>query len=93
MKAKKSYRETAHAFAQKALKRKPKWSVAKVQCHFFHQVKRRRDGDNLLASMKSAFDGLVDAGVFTDDSGLIHLPVQKSIDKESPRVEITIWNE
>lgn len=63
---------------------------AAVQCVFFFKDKRRRDGDNLLASMKSAFDGLVDAGVFSDDSGLTHLPVVQSKDKDNPRVEIHI---
>jgi Holliday junction resolvase RusA-like endonuclease len=29
--------------------------------------KRRRDLDNALASMKAAWDGLVDAGVLVDD--------------------------
>ena len=38
--------------------------------------KRRRDKDNLLASLKAAFDGLTDAGVWTDDSEATYLPVR-----------------
>ncbi len=70
-----------------------KLSAATVQATFFFKAKRRRDPDNLLSSLKAAFDGMVDAGVFVDDCGLTHLPVQQRIDKENPRVEITITAE
>jgi Holliday junction resolvase RusA-like endonuclease len=87
----KAYRETARALAWK-LGGNPLAS-ASVQCRFYFATKRRRDGDNLLASMKSCFDGLVDAGVFTDDSGLTHLPVMQAKDAKNPRVEIHILTE
>ena len=64
--------------------------TATVQCRFFFKEDRRRDGDNLLASMKAAWDGLVDAGLFVDDSGLTHLPVVQEKDPKNPRVEIHI---
>lgn len=63
---------------------------ATVQATFYHKDKRRRDGDNLLAMLKPVWDGMVDAGVFVDDSGLTHLPVVKLVDKDNPRVEITV---
>jgi len=61
-----------------------------VQPIFYCKVKRRRDKDNALASLKSAFDGLVDAGLLVDDEQLTPLPVMFRIDRESPRVELII---
>ena len=66
------------------------WKRVTVQATFYFKTSRRRDGDNLLASLKPAFDGLVDAGVLVDDSGITHLPVTVKIDKENPRVELRI---
>lgn len=40
-----------------------------IECAFHWPDKRRRDLDNALASMKSAIDGLRDAGLIEDDSG------------------------
>ena len=67
------------------------WKEATVQATFYHKDRRRRDSDNLLGSLKSAFDGLKDSGLILDDSGLTHLPVQKLVDKANPRVELTVW--
>lgn len=93
-KAKKKYREDAYIAAIRvgAKNLKP-LDAATVQCHFYFRDNRRRDGDNFLACMKSAFDGLVDAGVFADDNGLTHLPITKSVDKKDPRVEVRIYQE
>jgi len=67
------------------------WRRARVVCHFFYRVRRRRDGDNLIASMKAAFDGLEAAGVVRDDSGLIQVPPRITVDRQTrPRVEITV---
>ena len=67
-----------------------RWKHATAQATFFFKVNRRRDRDNLLASLKPAFDGFVDAGVLADDAGLIHLPVEIDVDRENPRVEIAV---
>jgi Holliday junction resolvase RusA-like endonuclease len=40
--------------------------------------------------MKSAYDGLVDAGILEDDSGVIHLPIEVGYDRARPRVEIVV---
>jgi crossover junction endodeoxyribonuclease RusA len=69
---------------------RPTWAEATAQLTFYFRTKRRRDRDNLAASMKAAFDGLVDAGILADDAGLHHEPVRMEIDRERPRVEITI---
>lgn len=63
---------------------------ARVRATFYFSTKRRRDADNLLASLKAAFDGLRDAGVINDDAGLEHQPVQVAIDKQNPRVELEV---
>ncbi len=68
------------------------WEKATIQAHFFHRQKRRRDDVNFLAMLKSAYDGIVDAGLLVDDDSdhLATLTPIFSIDKESPRVELTI---
>jgi len=66
------------------------WKEATVECRFYFKDIRRRDADNLLASMKSAFDGLADAGLVENDAAFTYLPVQQAKDKTNPRVEIAI---
>jgi Holliday junction resolvase RusA-like endonuclease len=61
-----------------------------VSCRFYFKDRRRRDADNLLASLKAVFDGLKDAGVIDDDAGFIHLPIEMDHDPKSPRVVIEI---
>lgn len=69
------------------------WQRAMARVTFFHAVRRRRDRDNALASLKSAFDGIVDGGVLADDAGLTFGPVMLEIDREFPRVEIEVQGE
>ena len=68
----------------------PRGEKAMSQLTFYFKTKRRRDADNLLASCKAYFDGLVDAGILADDSGLGHFPIIFHKDKDDPRLEITI---
>lgn len=72
------------------MQRKLFWKNATALCVCYAKDRRRRDRDNLLASLKATFDGLVDAWVLEDDAGLIHLPLEIKLDRENPRVEITI---
>ena len=60
---------------------RPEWSQAVVQAIFYKPGKRSKiaDGDNLNSSLKAAFDGLQDAGVITNDSGLRVLPAEQLI--------------
>lgn len=90
--ARRSYRIRAKIAALAALGRRaaPRWTRATVRIRFFHTVNRRRDKDNLLASLKAAFDGLADAGVVENDSGMTYLPVEVFIDQDRPRVELTV---
>ena len=65
---------------------------ATIQATFYFRDKRRRDKDNMLASLKSAFDGLADAGLVADDSDFTHLPVVVCVDRVHPRVELEVTN-
>ena len=62
--------------------------IATVKAYF----KRAQfpDRDNLIASLKSAFDGLQDARIYANDSELRIGSVESFKDAVSPRVEITI---
>lgn len=54
---------------------------------------RRRDADNLVATLKPICDGIVDAGVVTDDDPLHmikDMPVIAAADPKDPRLELTI---
>lgn len=46
-----------------------------VQLHYRQKVRRRIDGDNLVATVKPCVDGLRDAGVLVDDdtTRVVHL--------------------
>lgn len=87
-KHKKAQREAACAACEGLPKLRA--SNAIEQTTFYHSSSRRRDGDNLLASLKGAFDGLTDYGLIDDDAGLLHMPIRKEVDKDNPRVEIDI---
>ena len=60
---------------------------------YYHKVKRRRDVDNFMGCLKSAYDGLVDGGLCEDDNWEImeKLPPSFEIDKPHPRVELIIF--
>ncbi len=68
----------------------PMWKAATVQATFYRKTKRKIDPDNALASIKAQIDGLRDAGLIADDSGLTHLPVKFCIDKADPRLELEV---
>ena len=67
-----------------------RWKRSTLQATFYHAQRRRRDDDNLIASLKAYRDGLVDAGLLDDDCGVTTLPVVKLIDRDRPRVVLTI---
>ncbi len=83
--ATKAFRSLAFFVSQRFPTR---WKSATAQAIFYFPDSRRRDRDNLLASLKAAFDGIAAAGVVEDDSELTHLPVQIAKDPAAPRVEI-----
>ena len=44
------------------------WGKVSVSAAFYHTTKRRRDTDGAMYSLKSVYDGIVDAGVVPDDT-------------------------
>ena len=93
-KAVRRYRRAAWACALEAqaplFGRRPRWAAAKASATFYFPDRWQRDADNLLASLKAAFDGLADAGLIADDAGLTHAPVVVDVDADNPRVEIRL---
>jgi crossover junction endodeoxyribonuclease RusA len=61
-----------------------------VRCRWFFRDRRRRDADNLLASMKHAFDGIASA-LGVDDRTFVHWPAGIGYDRDRPRVEVDLW--
>lgn len=70
-----AYRNAAKfAVLEKGLPASAPWGRCRVRTAFYFAVQRGRDGDNLLASMKAAFDGIADSGLVVNDKGMIHDP-------------------
>lgn len=68
----------------------PCWTHARVRYDWYHPTKRLLDRDNIIGSCKAYLDGIVSAGVLADDNGVTLEPVGRFVDKDNPRVEITI---
>jgi len=66
------------------------WSRAMTHARFFFATNRNRDGDNLGGWLKAGWDGIAQGGLVVNDSGLTHMPPMQDIDKDNPRVELTI---
>ncbi len=90
--ATKRYRRLAcEAMEAENVESKP-WGKVVLETAFFHVSKRRRDNANATASLKAAQDGIVDAGLISDDDSE-HLKNGEptfAIDKLHPRVELTV---
>lgn len=88
----KSYRTNAKLVCMAKLSAafKPKWKTATIRIVWFHKHTRFPDRDNALASLKSGFDGLTDYGLFDDDRGLTHKPIEFQKDAIRPRVVLYI---
>jgi len=58
----------------------------------YHTTRRQRDADNALASLKSMYDGIQDAGVVPNDTPefMTRREVTFAIDKKQPRTEVII---
>lgn len=66
---------------------------AVIQVTYYHPTKAFKDPDNILASLKAAFDGLVDGGILADDRDVTYPPVKRFKDADCPRVELAITEE
>jgi hypothetical protein len=93
--ATKRYRRLAREAVEAEKIESMPWNRVIVTAAFFHKADRRRDPDNATGSLKAAYDGIVDSGLVPDDDSK-HMRRGEpsfSIDKESPRVELTIMHE
>lgn len=88
-------RETAYIAAGRA-RFLPITRACEVTMRIFWPDRRRRDGDNVV---KSILDGLQPQkrrgspygwGLFADDSQVTRHTVEEAIDRERPRVEVTV---
>lgn len=86
------YRTLARRAAEDAGVESGPWERATVRATFYHARRNRRDDVNFLASLKPAYDGLVDAGLLEDDDSehLTTLPAAFELDREHPRVELLV---
>lgn len=71
------------------------WERATILARFYHKTKRRRDDVNHLAMLKSAYDGVVMAGLLPDDDRehLRTIGAEFYIDAKNPRVELIFTRE
>ncbi len=93
-KAVKRYRRLAWAAAFDATPCTPeRWAKASVAIAAYYPTRRHPDPDNLIASLKAAFDGIADAGIVANDRGLWPLRPEIVIDRTRPRIELTINEE
>lgn len=70
----------------------PQWPAAEVMVDAIPPQRRRRDRDNLIASLKGALDGLADAGVVVDDEAFASPQVEfQEPSKKTPGVWITVY--
>ena len=92
--AKKIYREQANIAVLLMLDGNypPLYEQGRLIFHWYHRTGHRMDVDNIMATMKSAIDGLVDGGIFTDDRYLTYGDPVQYTDKENPRIEVEITN-
>lgn len=90
----KHYRAAARLKAVLAMQghRPPGWLKARAKVVAYHATGNRMDPDNLVASLKAAFDGIADSGMISNDRGL--WPERPEMLQGSPaRVVITISEE
>ena len=90
--ATKRYRRlTCEAVEEEQVENTP-WECCAVEATFYFKTERRRDQDNAMGSLKSAYDGIVDAGLVEDDDfeHMKRLYVDFEIDKKYQRVDLKI---
>lgn len=91
----KAYRQLAKMSAIQTLagQSPPMWERAKVTVTWRSRTMIRPDPDNIVASLKAAFDGLADAGVVVNDRGL--WPERPRIETKAswPEVVLTVEGE
>jgi Holliday junction resolvase RusA-like endonuclease len=90
--AAKKYRRLAReAIEAEQLETLP-WKKIFVQATFHYKTRRRRDTDNAMGALKSAYDGIIESGLIPDDTPnyMKRKEPDFKLDKEFPRVILTI---
>ena len=89
--AKKQKLTTVEAIEQMNIETLP-WEKCEVLVNLYYKHKARRDTDNAIGALKSMYDGIVLAGVVKDDTPdyMTRPEPNMLVDKQEPRVEITI---
>lgn len=82
--------ETTNVLNRARIWTPPRWKNAEMIAVFYYATNRRRDRSNSAACLKAYEDGIADAGIVENDCGMVPMPSELLIDKEHPRVEITI---
>jgi len=88
----KRYREFAKKAIEEARIKSAPWAKILVKAIFYFSCNRKRDQDNAMSSLKSAYDGIVDSGLVADDDykHMLRDTPEFLIDKFHPRVELEI---
>ena len=81
---KKKYRETVEILARSKAEREYKITKCRIESHWIFRKRARRDADNLIGSLKAAFDALTRSGVLADDNEVEHAHPQQVVVKDSP---------
>ena len=74
----------------------PRWKRATLHAAWYFKPSKRgaklreHDDDGLVSWIVPYRDGLQDAGIIANDSGLTHLPHTVAIDAKHPRVVLTV---
>lgn len=91
----KAYRDQAYLEAIQAGGRNARWADAVSEVAFYWPDGRQRDYDNASATLKPAWDGMVDAGLLVGDASksLSHRPIKFGISGDHPRVEIRLFRQ
>lgn len=66
------------------------WTEATATIVVYYRRRRSADRDNWIARLKGAFDGLQDAGLIVNDSGLHVTDPVIDVDQRNPRVVMTL---
>lgn len=68
------------------------WQYVSVSVYVYFKYNRRRDEDNLVASLKTVYDGIVRSGAVKDDTKQYMKRKWPAmlIDKENPRVMVLV---
>lgn len=90
--AAKRYRRLAREAIEAEVIETAPWDRVTVSAEFRCKTERRRDTDNAMASLKPAYDGIVDSGLVPDDDW-VHMTRTTPtfvVDKDNPCLILTI---